>query len=85
MNLLPMEIRVLAFGIVKDIFEGSEKTISLPREATVADLRAALKRSFPALETLRSWMIAVNSTYADDKLTIREGDEVAIIPPVSGG
>ncbi len=80
-----MEIRVLAFGIVKDIFEGSEKIVSLPREATVAELRAALRQSFPALENLRSWMIAVNSNYADDSLPIREGDEVAVIPPVSGG
>lgn len=80
-----MEIRVLAFGIVKDIFEGSEKTISLPAEATVAELRAALKQNFPELENLRSWMIAVNNTYADDGLPVREGDEVAIIPPVSGG
>jgi len=80
-----MEIRVLAFGIVKDIFEGSEKNISLPAGATVAELRAALKQNFPELENLRSWMIAVNNTYADDGLPVREGDEVAIIPPVSGG
>ncbi len=80
-----MEIRVLAFGIVRDIFEGTEKTISLPQEATVADLKAALKRDFPALEDLRSWMIAVNNAYAEDEKSICERDEVAVIPPVSGG
>ncbi len=80
-----MTVRVLAFGIVKDIFQGSEQFVHLPKGATVADLRAQLRKDFPALETLRSWLVAVNSSYAEDDLVLSDADEVAIIPPVSGG
>ncbi len=80
-----MTVRVLAFGIVRDIFQGNEQSVHLPEGATVADLKAQLSRDFPTLETLRSWMIAVNSSYAEDEQILKESDEVAVIPPVSGG
>ncbi len=76
--------RLKAFGITKEIigrrdveFEGSIQT--------VADLRAALKDRYPELGTLRSLLIAINSEYAGDDQTISENDEIALIPPVSGG
>ncbi len=80
-----MEIRILAFGIAKDIFEGNQKTVVLPEGATVAELKQLLTRDFPALAALRSWMIAVNGAYAEDEQRIKQDDEVALIPPVSGG
>jgi molybdopterin converting factor small subunit len=52
---------------------------------TVGSLRKALKSRYPSLVEIKSLMIAVNNTYADDSLSIGESDEIALIPPVSGG
>jgi molybdopterin converting factor subunit 1 len=80
-----MEITVLAFGIAKDIFGGSSVTVGLADNATTADLKASLEARYPRLKQLASYMVAVNNEYAEDSGLIAERDEVAIIPPVSGG
>jgi molybdopterin synthase sulfur carrier subunit len=53
--------------------------------ATVGELREALMAQYPALQELRSLFIAVNQSYADDSQPLRPEDEIALIPPVSGG
>ncbi|MDB5128747.1 MoaD/ThiS family protein [Mucilaginibacter sp.] len=80
-----MEITVLAFGIAKDIFGGATVTVGLTNNATTADLKASLEEKYPKLKHLASYMVAVNNEYAEDSGLIAERDEVAIIPPVSGG
>jgi molybdopterin synthase sulfur carrier subunit len=79
------QLTILAFGIARDIF-GSGK-VALPSEgiADVQALKAALEEKYPALKALASYMIAVNETYAGAGDAVREGDEIAVIPPVSGG
>ncbi len=52
---------------------------------TVSDLRKALSAKYPALDKLNSLFIAVNRAYAEDATTLKETDEIALIPPVSGG
>ena len=76
--------KVKAFGITKDIVGGRETVIET-EEQTVAALRASLQKKYPALTSLRSLFIAVNNDYADETAAIGEGDEIALIPPVSGG
>jgi molybdopterin synthase sulfur carrier subunit len=76
--------RVKAFGITKDILGGKEMVIEATG-VTVADLRSALNEKYPKLTGLRSLFIAVNNSYADETAVIGEGDEIALIPPVSGG
>ena len=82
-----MEMEVLLFGIAKDIVGSSsfriEESEGLP--ASVSELKGRLTREFPELEKLSSLAVAVNSTYAEDGEALKAGDEVAIIPPVSGG
>jgi molybdopterin converting factor subunit 1 len=80
-----MEITVLAFGIARDIFGGASVTVELANNATTADLKASLEEKYPRLKHLASYMVAVNNEYAEDDGLIAERDEVAIIPPVSGG
>jgi molybdopterin synthase sulfur carrier subunit len=80
-----MEITVLAFGIAKDIFGGSSVTVELAVNATTADLKTSLETKYPRLKQLASYMVAVNNEYAGDAGIITDRDEVAIIPPVSGG
>lgn len=80
-----MEITVLAFGIAKDIFGASSVTVDLPGSATTAALKSSLETQYPRLKKLASYMVAVNNEYAEDGGLLTERDEVAIIPPVSGG
>lgn len=76
--------RIKAFGITKDLLGGRETFIETQGQ-TVADLRAALHSRFPELLGLRSLFIAVNNDYADDEILLKPSDEIALIPPVSGG
>ena len=75
---------IKAFGITKDIL-GARETVFEADGATVKALRIALVARYPSLRDIRSLMIAVNSAYAEDTLAIGESDEIALIPPVSGG
>ncbi len=80
-----MEINVLAFGIAKDIFGASVITLQLTNDATVSNLKYQLEHQYPKLKQLASYMVAVNNEYALDGDTVHQRDEIAIIPPVSGG
>ncbi|MDR3693833.1 MoaD/ThiS family protein [Mucilaginibacter sp.] len=80
-----MKIKVLAFGIAKDIFGGSSVSLELANDSTVYNLQYALEQQYPRLQQLKSYMLAVNNEYALPGDTIHERDEIAVIPPVSGG
>jgi molybdopterin synthase sulfur carrier subunit len=75
---------IKAFGITKDIL-GAKESVFQSDGTTVGSLRKALKNRYPKLVEIKSLMIAVNNTYAEDNLLIGESDEIALIPPVSGG
>lgn len=80
-------MKVLLFGIAKDIVGLSE--LDMPSEskypATVLELKDALVQLFPDFGKLTSFAVAVNSEYASDYVSLDTRDEIAIIPPVSGG
>lgn len=76
--------KVIAFGITKDILGGREMKIEV-KGNSVKDLRDTLLALYPSLKDLNSLMIAVNNTYAEDTVALHEADEIALIPPVSGG
>jgi molybdopterin converting factor subunit 1 len=80
-----MTISILAFGIAKDIIGQHSFDMPLDDHSTVGLLKERLCAQFPAFERLRSLAIAVNEEYREDDFVIRAGDEVVIIPPVSGG
>ena len=80
-----IQLTVLAFGITKDILGASSVQIDLEQGATVADLKAHLMEQFPTMKALNSLLIAVNNEYGDEHLVLTERDDVALIPPVSGG
>jgi molybdopterin synthase sulfur carrier subunit len=79
-----MKVHIKAFGITKDILGGKETVVDMTG-VTVGELRGYLQQQYPSLTGLRSLYIAVNNQYADDALMLSETDEVALIPPVSGG
>lgn len=78
-------MKVLAFGIVKDIFKSSSLNVDVKNASSVEGLKDYLEEKFPGLKELASYMIAVNDEYASTNIAINESDEIAIIPPVSGG
>ena len=78
-------IQLLAFGIARDVLGQRQTDWVLPAPATVDDLRADLEKHFPLLTGLASLAIAINSEYARKGQALADGDEVALIPPVSGG
>jgi molybdopterin synthase sulfur carrier subunit len=76
--------KIKAFGITKDILGGKEMVIEVEGQ-TVAEVRKHLTGKYPSLIGLKSLFIAVNSNYAEDNQQLAETDEIALIPPVSGG
>lgn len=81
-----MHVRLLTFGILKDWLT-SGSTIELPEGTTVSALLsrlAAERRPVPAA-TWASIAVSVNSEYAQAAHILRDGDEVGLLPPVSGG
>ena len=80
-----MKIKVLTFGIVRDIAGKDQLEIELPEGAKVEELTSRLRQDYPGLNRLKSLMVAVNTQYASESTLLSEKDEVALIPPVSGG
>jgi molybdopterin synthase catalytic subunit len=82
-----MKIRVLLFATLKDIAGRQQVTLALPEpQATVADVRSGLLALYPQIEAnLKAAIAAVNQEYAFAEDPVRDGDEVAFFPPVSGG
>jgi len=78
-------MKVLAFGIIKEIFNDAEASIAINNGDRVDLLKNILEERYPRLKELGSYMIAVNNEYASADDIIHDNDEVAIIPPVSGG
>jgi molybdopterin synthase sulfur carrier subunit len=79
-----LNVKVKAFGITKDILGGKESVVEIDG-VTVGDLRRSLTARHPELAGLRSLFIAVNHNYAEDHQPLTDADEIALIPPVSGG
>lgn len=79
-----MTVNVLAFGIAKEIFGKSAIVVEL-NEPTIAALKNTLEEKYPKLKQLATYMVAVNNEYAQPTQYINSNDEIAIIPPVSGG
>lgn len=78
-------MKVLCFGVARDIIGASELILESDKMQTVADLKKYLNESYPKFLEYKSYMIAVNQAYATDDATISPSDEIALIPPVSGG
>lgn len=82
-----MQITVLLFATLKDIAGQKRVSLLLPDEnATVGEVRRALAERFPSIApNLDAAISAVNQEYAFPQDAVKNGDEVAFFPPVSGG
>ena len=81
-----MTIRVRLFAILRDQAGVSDFPLALPGGATVSDARDRIAARYPALQAhLPRVAFAVNRAYCKPDQAMSEGDELALIPPVSGG
>jgi len=80
-----MRVRVLFFGILKDIAGRATDEVSLPEGATVRDLLTHYAQDARLKGMLPSIAIALNQEYAQPAASLRDRDEVGLLPPVSGG
>ncbi len=81
-----MRVKVRFFALYREKLGVSEAVVGLKEGDVVATLVETLRKQFPQLSDLSLPMItAVNAEYVDEQFRLRDGDEVALIPPVSGG
>ena len=78
-------MKILLFGIAKQLFGADTLKLKNGEATSVKQLRQILEFQNPQLKELRSYMVAVNKSYAEDDMELKGSDEIAIIPPVSGG
>ena len=82
----PMRVRVLFFGQLKEIVGQAEDVAELSEGARVEDLFTRYGNRFPQLAAFRPSVVAsVNQEFAEWRAPLASGDEVAFLPPVSGG
>jgi molybdopterin converting factor subunit 1 len=81
-----LRVRVRLFASLRELVGRPERELGLPAGATAETAWQALVAEQPALAPRRaSLAVAVNREYATFETPLHEGDEVAFIPPVSGG
>ena len=80
-----MQLRIRLFGITKDIIVKTTLEMEAPSAARVQDLLQSLQTTYTDLAKLQSVLVAVNDEYAKPDVVLKPNDEIALIPPVSGG
>ncbi|MBS10985.1 MAG: molybdopterin converting factor subunit 1 [Gemmatimonadetes bacterium] len=81
-----MTLRVLLFAQCSDIVGSRKVDLDLPDGSTVQDLMDHFSAKYPPMKKLdRSIMLSVNQEYVEREQLLKDGDEVAVITPVSGG
>lgn len=79
-------VRVKFFAAPREALDRRQVTLDLPSGSTVRALLVRLTKRYPPLEPyLPTLSVAVNRAYADKDTELHNGDEVACLPPVSGG
>jgi molybdopterin synthase catalytic subunit len=80
-----MRVRLLLFALYRDLAGTEQLDVDLPPGATARELVAELRGRFGLDRLPASPALAVNQTWAALSTVLRDGDEVALLPPVAGG
>ncbi len=84
-RLPPMRVRLRLFAMYQEAFGRDELALDLPDGATAGDALAAVRGMPEAARLPPRPLLAVNLRYVRPEEKLRDGDEVALIPPVAGG
>lgn len=80
-----MKVEVLLFASYRENVGAGRLTLDLNDGATVGELACAMRAKFPGLPEPGRIVVAVNNEYQEHDFVLSDGDEAALIPPVSGG
>ncbi len=80
-----MKVRVRLFASLREIFKSPYLEVEVPDNATVADLVEVIREEAPHLGRGGRFHVTINKDFAEMDAKLKEGDEVAIFPPVGGG
>lgn len=81
-----MTVRLLFFAVLRDIAGTDARELALADGTTARDVWQSLRGQYAKLsDYTQPPMIAINETYAAPETVLRDGDELAFIPPVAGG
>ncbi len=80
-----MKLEILLFGIAREIVGSSKLQLEQEEPVDVKSFKQVLQRRYPKMNHLSYYKVAINQEFAEDDQLIKEGDEIALIPPVSGG
>ncbi|MDX1828525.1 MAG: MoaD/ThiS family protein [Lutibacter sp.] len=80
-----MTIHLLFFGITADLVGSNSFDYTIHKPISIQKFKEQLVNDYKVLKNINDFAIAVNEEYATDELILQNNDEVAIIPPVSGG
>jgi molybdopterin synthase sulfur carrier subunit len=81
-----VKVRVRAFARVREVLGAAAQTLETPDGATIEKVWHGLTQRCPALDPLRaSLRFARNGTIVDAQIRLQDGDELALLPPSSGG
>ena len=84
--MLRMKVRLLFFAVLRDIAGSDEQELAVDEGTTPRDVWESLRRTYGKLAAYtQPPMIAINESYAAPDAVLRDGDELAFIPPVAGG
>ena len=81
-----IQIRIKLFAVVRDLAGKENVTLTLPASSTAGDAIDVLLEEYPSMKKWKPHLrVAVNCEYVSKNVSLHENDEVALIPPVSGG
>ena len=81
-----MKIVVKYFALFRDIAGTDQDTVVIAEGLSVSELLETIRMKYPDMEkTKRDVLVSVNRNFATHEVKLKDGDEVAIFPPVSGG
>lgn len=81
-----MKIKVRLFARYRELVGNGETNLQLPPGTTVGAFKSQIDNHFPQLKNYSAnLLVALNGEFADNSLILKEGDEIALLPPLSGG
>jgi len=80
-----MRVVVLFFGAARELAAIREVPIELPMHSDVTALRALIAERYSGIDASLNYAVAINEVHAANSEVLKDGDVVAILPPVSGG